>query len=125
LIGVWRLEIAASGLIATTILSLIGYWNLLTWLGFGIRAELSSLEAPSGIDMAGPGRQGLAGLTPREREVLALMAAGHSNTAIGERLFIGGKTVETHIGTIFSKLELFPDHDVDRRVRAVLAFPRT
>jgi DNA-binding NarL/FixJ family response regulator len=67
----------------------------------------------------------LAELTPREREVLALMAEGHSNTAIGERLFIGHKTVETHIGTIFSKLELLPDHEVDRRVRAVLAFLRT
>jgi DNA-binding NarL/FixJ family response regulator len=66
----------------------------------------------------------VADLTPREREVLALMAEGHSNTAIGERLFIGQKTVETHIGTIFSKLELFPDHEVDRRVRAVLAYLR-
>ena len=70
-------------------------------------------------------RDTLAELTPRERDVLALMAEGHSNTAIGERLFIGGKTVETHIGTIFSKLELLPDHDVDRRVRAVLTFLRT
>lgn len=66
----------------------------------------------------------LDALTPREREVLALMAEGHSNTAIGERLFIGQKTVETHIGTIFSKLELFPDSEVDRRVRAVLTFLR-
>jgi DNA-binding NarL/FixJ family response regulator len=66
----------------------------------------------------------LADLTPREREVLSLMAEGHSNTAIGERLFIGQKTVETHIGTIFSKLELLPDHEVDRRVRAVLAHLR-
>ena len=66
----------------------------------------------------------LADLTPREREVLALMAEGHSNTAIGERLFIGQKTVETHIGTIFSKLELLPDQEVDRRVRAVLAHLR-
>lgn len=66
----------------------------------------------------------LADLTPREREVLALMAEGHSNAAIGERLFIGLKTVETHIGTIFSKLELLPDQEVDRRVRAVLTFLR-
>lgn len=69
-------------------------------------------------------REAVAELTPREREVLALMAEGHSNTAIGERLFIGQKTVETHIGTIFSKLELFPGHEVDRRVRAVLTFLR-
>lgn len=69
-------------------------------------------------------RSTIAELTPREREVLALMAEGHSNSAIGERLFIGQKTVETHIGTIFSKLELPPDHEVDRRVRAVLAYLR-
>lgn len=67
----------------------------------------------------------LADLTVREREVLALMAEGHSNTAIGERLFIGRKTVETHIGTIFGKLGLLPDHEVDRRVRAVLAHLRS
>lgn len=69
-------------------------------------------------------RDALSALTPREHEVLGLMAEGHSNTAIGERLFIGQKTVETHIGTIFSKLELSPDHEVDRRVRAVLTFLR-
>jgi DNA-binding NarL/FixJ family response regulator len=66
----------------------------------------------------------LSELTPREREVLGLMAEGYSNGAIGERLFIGQKTVETHIGTIFSKLELFPGNEVDRRVRAVLTFLR-
>jgi DNA-binding NarL/FixJ family response regulator len=66
----------------------------------------------------------LAELTPREREVLALMAEGHSNGAIGERLFIGHKTVETHIGTIFSKLELTPDATIDRRVQAVLTYLR-
>jgi DNA-binding NarL/FixJ family response regulator len=64
-------------------------------------------------------------LTPREREVLGLIAEGHSNTAIGERLSISLKTVETHIGTIFSKLELFPSTDEDRRVRAVLAYLRS
>jgi DNA-binding NarL/FixJ family response regulator len=63
-------------------------------------------------------------LTHREREVLALMAEGHSNGAIGERLFIGPKTVETHIGTIFSKLGLTPDREQDRRVHAVLAYLR-
>lgn len=63
-------------------------------------------------------------LTAREREVLNLMAEGHSNAAIGERLFIGQKTVETHIGTIFSKLGLFPDAAIDRRVQAVLTYLR-
>ncbi len=63
-------------------------------------------------------------LTAREREVLHLMAEGHSNGAIGELLHIGHKTVETHIGTIFSKLELLPDQDLDRRVQAVLTYLR-
>lgn len=63
-------------------------------------------------------------LTPREREVLHLMAEGHSNGSICERLHIGQKTVETHIGMIFSKLELFPGDEVDRRVRAVLTYLR-
>lgn len=63
-------------------------------------------------------------LTPRERDVLRLMAEGHSNGAIGEQLHIGHKTVGTHIGTIFSKLELFPDTEVDRRVHAVLTYLR-
>jgi DNA-binding NarL/FixJ family response regulator len=67
----------------------------------------------------------LADLTSREREVLSLMAEGRSNPAIAESLVIGLKTVETHVGTIFSKLELFPDQDVDRRVRAVLTFLRS
>lgn len=69
-------------------------------------------------------RDALDELTAREREVLALMAEGHSNAGIGERLFIGHKTVETHIGTIFSKLDLRPGVEVDRRVRAVLTYLR-
>jgi DNA-binding NarL/FixJ family response regulator len=67
----------------------------------------------------------LEDLTPREQEVLALVAEGHSNPAIGDRLSISSKTVETHIGTIFSKLELFPSSEQDRRVRAVLAYLRS
>jgi DNA-binding NarL/FixJ family response regulator len=61
-------------------------------------------------------------LTEREREVLALMAEGRSNLAIAERLFVTGKTVEAHIASIFSKLELLPAPDDHRRVLAVLAF---
>ena len=64
-------------------------------------------------------------LTAREREVLTLMAEGRSNQAIGERLFLGPRTVETHVGSIFSKLGLVPAPDDHRRVLAVLTYLRS
>lgn len=64
----------------------------------------------------------LAVLTEREREVLGLMAQGRSNAAIGRQLVLTGKTVETHIGNILTKLDLPPEDDDHRRVLAVLAW---
>ena len=61
-------------------------------------------------------------LSPRELEVLALMAEGRSNRAIGERLSVELKTVETHVSRVFSKLRLDEDRQENRRVLAVLAF---
>lgn len=61
-------------------------------------------------------------LTEREREVLAEMAKGGSNVAIGEALFISARSVEKHINTIFTKLDLQPTEDLNRRVRAVLIY---
>ena len=64
-------------------------------------------------------------LTEREREILAAMAEGRSNGAIGRDLHLSPKTVETHVGAIFSKLGLEPAADDHRRVLAVLAYLRT
>jgi DNA-binding NarL/FixJ family response regulator len=61
-------------------------------------------------------------LTPREREVLGLMAEGRSNRAIADALTLSEKTVDTHIAAIFGKLALEPAADDHRRVLAVLAF---
>jgi DNA-binding NarL/FixJ family response regulator len=66
----------------------------------------------------------LDSLTERERDVLALMAEGRSNQAIAGQLWMSPKTVETHVGSIFSKLGLAPDAGGHRRVLAVLAFLR-
>jgi DNA-binding NarL/FixJ family response regulator len=63
-------------------------------------------------------------LTRREREVLGLMAEGRSNAAIADRLSVDPRTVEGHVATIFSKLELVPGPEDHRRVLAVLAFLR-
>ncbi|RIK41369.1 MAG: DNA-binding response regulator [Chloroflexi bacterium] len=66
----------------------------------------------------------LTTLTPREQEVLALMAEGQSNAAIAERMFIGEGTVEKHISNIFSKLGLDDSASQHRRVLAVLTYLR-
>jgi DNA-binding NarL/FixJ family response regulator len=61
-------------------------------------------------------------LTARERDVLAAMAEGRSNRAIATRLSLTEKTVETHIGSILTKLDLLPEPDDHRRVLAVRAW---
>ena len=64
-------------------------------------------------------------LTERERSVLALMAEGRSNDAIAHAIGISPKTLEAHIGTIYSKLELEPAVADHRRVLAVLNYLRS
>ena len=64
----------------------------------------------------------LRNLTPREREVLSLMAEGRSNTAIARRMVVTDGAVEKHVRNIFTKLDLHQDEEQHRRVRAVLAY---
>ena len=64
----------------------------------------------------------LGSLSPREREVLEMMAEGRSNTAIAQRLFITERAVAKHTASIFLKLNLQPSDDDNRRVLAVLAY---
>ena len=65
-------------------------------------------------------RDPLDELTPRERQVLGLMAEGLSNHAIGTRMGVGDRTVEAHIAQIFLKLDMEESPDTHRRVLAVL-----
>jgi len=69
-------------------------------------------------------RQGIQGLTEREREILELVSAGLSNTAIAGRLSVMDRTIESHITRIFTKLDLAPGPDENRRVMAVLMYLR-
>jgi DNA-binding NarL/FixJ family response regulator len=66
----------------------------------------------------------LDALTPREREVLSLMAEGRTNAGIAQRLWLTEKTVETHVRTILMKLDLAVSTDGHRRVLAVLTYLR-
>jgi DNA-binding NarL/FixJ family response regulator len=72
--------------------------------------------------LVGPDRGPLSGLTPREHQVLALMAEGHDNTTVADRLSISHNAVHKHIGNIFAKLGLSPEDSGHRRVQAVLAY---
>jgi DNA-binding NarL/FixJ family response regulator len=69
-------------------------------------------------------RDPLAPLTERERHVLKLMAEGRTNAAIANQLYLSAKTVETHVNAIFTKLDLAPTPDDNRRVLAVLLYLR-
>jgi DNA-binding NarL/FixJ family response regulator len=67
-------------------------------------------------------REPVSTLSPREREVLSLMAEGRSNAAIAQRLFVTERAVAKHTASIFTKLDLQPSDDDNRRVLAVLAY---
>ncbi|WP_406193847.1 response regulator transcription factor [Kitasatospora sp. NBC_01560] len=75
----------------------------------------------TGLLRGGP-RGRLDALTPREREVLELMAQGHSNRSISARLVVSERAVEKHVAAVFTKFDLPPTDADNRRVKAVLAF---
>jgi DNA-binding NarL/FixJ family response regulator len=77
--------------------------------------------------LLGAGRRAgaLAALTPRERDVLSLLAQGRSNAAIASALFISSKVVEKHVASIFDKLGLAPSDSDNRRVIAAIRYLET
>jgi DNA-binding NarL/FixJ family response regulator len=86
----------------------------------------SALDPEVVSHLMGRNRQedALAALTPREREVMGLMAEGRSNAAIAAELVVTERAVEKHVTSIFSKLNLPPTSEHHRRVLAVLAWIR-
>jgi DNA-binding NarL/FixJ family response regulator len=82
----------------------------------------SALDPEVVAQLLARSRHPLDGLTPREREVLSLMAEGRSNSAIAAGLVVGGGAVEKHINNIFTKLGLAPGDRDHRRVLAVLRY---
>ncbi|GAA2840432.1 response regulator transcription factor [Crossiella cryophila] len=82
----------------------------------------TSIDPEVIAQLLGRRRDPLEQLTPREREVLTLMAEGNSNLAIAKSLQVSDGAVEKHIGNIFGKLALEPTPDEHRRVRAVLTY---
>jgi DNA-binding NarL/FixJ family response regulator len=84
----------------------------------------TALDPEVVTQLAGAGRRGddLTSLTPREREVLSLMAEGRSNAAIAGALVVSAGAVEKHVASIFGKLGLPPSEDDNRRVLAVLRY---
>jgi DNA-binding NarL/FixJ family response regulator len=87
-----------------------------------VAAGGSALDPEVVAQLLARSRHPLAALTPRERDVLALMAEGRSNAAIAAALFVGEGAVEKHINSIFIKLGLAPADRDHRRVLAVLRY---
>jgi DNA-binding NarL/FixJ family response regulator len=86
----------------------------------------SALDPEVVKQLLAPSREGdaLADLTPREREVLGLVAEGRTNAGIAKQLWLTEKTVETHVRSILGKLDLPQDGDTHRRVLAVVTYLR-
>src|SRR6266536_1333934 len=92
-----------------------------------VAAGGTALDPEVVTQLAGASRRAddLASLTPREREVLSLMAEGRSNTAIAHALVVSAGAVEKHVASIFAKLGMPPSEDDNRRVLAVIRYLRS
>ncbi|MEV5708746.1 response regulator transcription factor [Actinoallomurus sp. NPDC052274] len=90
-----------------------------------VAAGGTALDPEVVAQLLGARHQGVGALTPREREVLALMAEGRANAAIAKTLVVSDRAVEKHIANIFAKLGLAPSGDDHRRVLAVLHYLRS
>ncbi|MEV5746461.1 response regulator transcription factor [Actinoallomurus sp. NPDC052308] len=90
-----------------------------------VAAGGTALDPEVVAQLLGARHQGVGALTPREREVLALMAEGRANAAIAKTLVVSDRAVEKHIANIFTKLGLAPSGDDHRRVLAVLHYLRS
>ncbi len=90
----------------------------------GVGAGGTALDPEIVTELIGPRqpRDPLALLTPRQREVLSLMAEGRTNRGIARRLWLTDRTVETHVANVINKLGLHSDEEDNRRVLAVLAY---
>ncbi|WP_328594118.1 response regulator transcription factor [Actinomadura macrotermitis] len=87
-----------------------------------VAAGGTALDPEVVAHLLGPGHRGLDALTPREREVLALMSEGRTNAAIAAALVVSDRAVEKHVANIFTKLDLPPSGGDHRRVLAVLRY---
>ena len=90
-----------------------------------VRRGGSALDPEVVKQLLTPPQDDLAHLTPREREVLGLMAEGRTNAAIARQLWVTERTVEAHVRSILDKLDITDAADGHRRVLAVLAFLRS
>jgi len=125
-LGVGTLVAApGSGLGATAVAVVVAAVTLavaaLAWTGSGRLARALSPEeppAPPPAAPAAPEQSDLSELTPRENEVLALLAEGASNAGIAAQLVVSERTVDAHLRAVFTKLGLERDSEVNRRVRA-------
>lgn len=106
----------------STALSPIQVEHLLSDLVRALASTPAHADEPA-ADLPEPGA--LLRLTPREREVLAFMARGHSNAGIAAELALSDSAVAKHINAIFTKLGITPHRAHNRRVLAVLAHLRT